>query len=433
MRWNLVLAAAVCAVALGVRLHALWRLAPEEVGAGTENECVAASLAGGRGWADAFAAGTGPTAHVAPLYPLLLAGVYRLCGTYQTATGRLAQEALSIAASTLVVLLLPRLARRLELSAAAGWAAALVAARLPANLCHEVTGSHEQVLATLALFGLVAACACLRRENWSGRRAVRVAGALVAVTVLLAPNLLLVPGLFFLVEGWWRPGERRRIRRCGLTLLAVAGVPVAPWLVRNYLVLGGLVPLRSNLGLELAAGNRPGADGYTYAAGFQALHPFFSAAERDRLTRLGELAYMRGKQRQALGWIAAQPGDFAWLTLRRVWLFWFTPDERWCSFDLRLRLPSRVYGVLGVAGLVELLRLLRRGHPAGRLLACAVLGVGLPYFVTHVEMRYRLPVVGLSALLTCSLAGATVRAVHARLRPPAPPPAASRPPLARAA
>jgi hypothetical protein len=419
MRRNSLLAVTLCAVALGIRLHALWHL-PPEVWCGSENERVAASLVRGQGWSDAFAAGTGPTAHVAPLYPLLLSGVYRLCGTYQTTTGRLAQEAIAIVASSLVLLLLPWLAHRLGLSVAAGWAAAFVAAWLPANLCNEVTGSHEQVLATLALLALLVTCVRLEHENWSGQRALWTAGILLALLALLAPNFLLIPTLFFLVEGWWRLGERRRILRCGLTLLGVVLVAVAPWLVRNYVVLGGFVPLRSNLGLELAAGNRPGANGYTYTEGFHAMHPFYSAAERERLIRVGELAYMKDKQRQALAWIATHPGGFAWLTLRRAWLFWFTPDESWYTVDCRLRLTARIYGVLGLATLAELLRLLWRGHPAGRLLTCTLLGVGLPYFVTHIEMRYRLPIVGLSALLTCNLAVATGRWLQARLRPPAP-------------
>jgi hypothetical protein len=432
MRRNVLLAVAVCAVAVGIRLHALWHL-PPEVWGGSENERVAAALARGRGWCDAFAAGTGPTAHVAPLYPLLLSGIYRLCGTYQTPAGRLAQASLAIAGSTLVVLLLPLLARSLGLSVGAGWAAAFVAAWLPANLCNEATGSHEQIVATLALFGLVAVCLRLQHENWSGRRALGTAALVVAVVTLLAPNFLLVPALFFLAEGWWRSGERRRILRCGLTLLAVVLVTVLPWLVRNYVVLGGLVPLRSNLGLELAAGNRPDADGYTYTAGFHEMHPFYSAAERARLVRVGELAYMKDKQREALGWIAARPGGFAWLTLRRAFLFWFTPDERWYTLDFRLRLSARVYGLLGLAMLAELLRLLRRGHPAGRLLACTLLGVGLPYFVTHVEMRYRLPIVGLSALLACNLAAVIGRRLFTRLRPPVPVPETDLPAPARAA
>jgi hypothetical protein len=407
MRRTVLLSAAVCALAVGVRLHTLRQIPPAAWG-GTENERVAAALARGQGWSDAFGAGTGPTAHLAPAYPLLLSGVYRLFGTYETTSGRLAQQYLSLGMATLVLLLLPATARKLGLSVTAGWAAAFLTAVLPANLWAEVTGHHEQGAAALILLGLVGALADLRQSAWSSRRAVLFAGALLGLIVVLCPNLLLVPVLFLLSEWVRRPAERRRIVRRALVLSAFCLAFMAPWVVRNYVVLGGLVPLRSNLGLELAVGNRPGADGHTYAAGFNAMHPFGSAAERARLVRLGELEYMRQKQRQALAWIADNPAEFARLTLRRAELFWFTPDERWRSPDLRLRLGARVYGVIGLAVLLELLRLLRRGHPAGWLLVCTVVGAGVPYFVTHVEMRYRMPIVGLFALLSCNLAVTTI-------------------------
>src|SRR5271155_2895798 len=105
MRWTVLLTVAVSVLAVGVRVHAL-QGPPPRWRPGTENERVAAALAAGNGWSDAFDTGTGPTAHVAPLYPLVLSGIYRLCGDYETATGLLAQRSLSIALATLVLLLL---------------------------------------------------------------------------------------------------------------------------------------------------------------------------------------------------------------------------------------------------------------------------------------------------------------------------------------
>jgi hypothetical protein len=420
MRLTLLLGVAVCALALAVRVPVLLRI-PEASWRGLETERVAASLLRGDGWSDAFGPGTGPTAHVAPLYPALLCGVYRLWGTYETPAGRLAQQCLSLAVALAVLLALPALARRLGLSVGAGWAAAFLAAWLPANVWDQVTGHQEQGMAALALLGLLGACAGLRQGGWSGRGRILTAGALLGVVALLCPNLLAAPALFFLASLARRRGERRQILRCGLALAGVCLAFVAPWAVRNYLVLGGFVPLRSNLGLELAVGNRPGADGYSYAPGFSELHPWSNAAERARLVRVGELAYMAQQRRRALAWIADNPARFARLTLRRASLFWFFPDEHWASLELRLRLTLRVYGLLGLAALAELARLLRRGHRSGGLLACALLGVSLPYFVTHVEMRYRLPVVTVQALLACDLAAAAVRRLCGRRSRQAPP------------
>jgi hypothetical protein len=415
MRRNVLLVVALCLLALVMRVKTLLQI-PEAAWFGTENERVAAALAHGHGFSEVFGPGTPPTAHVAPLYPLLLSTVYRLCGTYETPSGRLAQQVLSIGIAILVLLMLPAVARKLGLSSGAGWAAAFVAACLPAHLWDEVAGHHDQVAGSLALLALLWVFADLRQSGWEGRLPVLREGLLLGTAALLCPNLLLVPVLFFSVEWARGAGERKRIFRCGLIISAIGLLLVSPWLLRNYFVFGGFVPLRGNFGLELAAGNRPGANGHTYGPGLGEMHPFLSAAERDRLMRMGEREYMKDKQRQAMAWITSHPVQFARLTLRRACLYWFTPDERWYQLDHKLRLSVRIYGLMGFAALWELARLLWRRQPAGRLLTCAVLGASIPYLITHVENRYRLPLVGLFALLSCNLGAAGILWVRGKLR-----------------
>jgi hypothetical protein len=404
MKIQLILAMAVGVLAVVVRVEALRRPLPP-ARSGTENERVAAALAAGQGWANAFDCDTGPTAHSAPLYPLLLAGIYRLCGDYETDVGRYAQRGLSIALSVLALLLLPVVAGKLGLSPTAGWLAAFAAAWFPPNLRVELTGRHESVAAVLALLGLIWCLADLRQRGWSGWATWLRTGGVLGLIALLAPNFLLVPILFFAAELVGRGAERGRIVRCGFVVAAISFLFVAPWMVRNYRVLGGFVPLRSNFGLELAVGNRPDADGHTYTTGMDLLHPYTSAAERTRLIEQGELAYMRDKQRQAVSWIGEHPRQFVWLMARRARLFWITTEEVWLSLEggfLPFRVP--MYTALAVVVFVELLRLLRENPPTGRLLSCVLLGAGLPYLVTHVEQRYRLPLCGLYLLLNFNLA-----------------------------
>src|SRR5579871_129062 len=341
MRTTLFLTLMVVLVALVVRLTALHKPLPP-ARAGTENERVAAAIAAGRGWSDAFDTGTGPTAHTAPLYPLVLAGIYRLCGDYNTPLGQAVQRTLSRTLSILVLLMLPVLARKLGLSVVAGWIAAFVGAAFPTDLRVELTGRHESMPATLAFLGLIWCFADLRQRGWKGGWAKVRTGMLIGVTALLCPNFLLLPVLFVLGELAWRSGERLRILRCASLLAAISLLVVAPWLVRNYRVLGGFVPLRSNFGLELAVGNRPVADGHTYAAGMEKIHPYNSADERASLTQQGELAYMRDKQQQALRWIKSHPSEFASLMLKRARLIWVTTSETWFTVDLGsypLRIP----------------------------------------------------------------------------------------------
>src|ERR1700760_1768326 len=51
---------------------------------GEEMGRVARALATGYGFADPFRGHTGPTAWVGPLFPLILAGVFKLCGVFSS-------------------------------------------------------------------------------------------------------------------------------------------------------------------------------------------------------------------------------------------------------------------------------------------------------------------------------------------------------------
>jgi hypothetical protein len=430
MRYRLLLAVGVCALALSLRLRQAQQI-PLAAWHATEPHHVAVSLAEGRGWADPFKEATGPTAHVAPLYPLLLSALYRCFGSYETVTGRVAQQTLSITIVILELLALPVLARKLRLSESAGWAAAFLGAWLPAHQWDEVMGAHDQVASTLGLLVLLGILADLQRSGW--RRHVLPAGLILGLASLLAPPLLAGAVLFFLAEVAVRARERKQILRGGLICFAASLAVLTPWMVRNSVVLGGFVPLRSNFGLELAVGNRPGATGHTYGEGFGEMHPFESPEECARIRKIGELAYMEEKKQQALDWIVAHRSEFVLLTLRRACLFWFSTDERWYSLEPRFRLPIRIYGLLGIGALLALARLVYNRTPVGRLLTLMLLGLALPYCLTHVESRYRLPIVGLSALLSCHLVVAGLRRILRELQRPTSPKVESLPPTVRAA
>jgi hypothetical protein len=417
MRRIALAAIAVCLLAVALRIHVASQI-PDAAWYGTENERVAAALADGKGFCDAFGPGSGPTAHVSPVHSLLLAGIYRVFGTYETPSGRLAQMCVSIVLACAVPLLLPLIGHKLGLPAATGWCAALLTAWLPAHMWNEITGSHDQVVGALALLLMVWVLADLSQNDWMGRRVLVRDGLLAGIALLIAPNLVLVPILYLFVTVVSRRDERIRIVRAGVVLSAMIAAVLTPWIIRNYVVFHKLIPLRSNLGLELAVGNNSLATGDTYSPAFTVVHPYGNPAEQAVLLQAGEPAYMQRKGMQALAWISGHPGRFARLTMRRAKLFWFTPDESWHKTDLKLRLSVRVYGLIGVAVLLELARLLWKRDPAGVMLACTVLGVGTPYFVTHVELRYRLPIVGVFSLMSCDLGVACASAAIAlRKRP----------------
>ncbi|HVY61167.1 MAG TPA: hypothetical protein VHF22_05905 [Planctomycetota bacterium] len=184
--------------------------------------------------------------------------------------------------------------------------------------------------------------------------------------------------------------------------------------------------LRSDIGLELAIGNRDGANGHTFDRGrgdrrsaiFE-LHPLTSERERAELVRLGELAYMRRRRDEALAWIEANPGRFAALTLTRARLFFFPPAE-----DLDGPWPVRralqlAASAIAAAALLGALRRLGRRH-RGALAGLAVAAGASPYLVTHIHPRYRAPFEGLLALLAADLALAVASGARRTPAPGAP-------------
>jgi hypothetical protein len=185
---------------------------------------------------------------------------------------------------------------------------------------------------------------------------------------------------------------------------------VGPWVVRNRVVLGGWVALRSNFGMQLWIGNHPGSNGKSFDLSWDNrdsfIHqnnPYSSRTELLALKEVGELEYMRGKQRLAMDWIREHPGEFLSLCCQRFRLFWFPPTDLWDATAPRINVLKAVcYSLfaLGMFGEMFFLIFTRR---AGRWLwPAALLGPSLVYLVTHVDARYRYPVFALSALLGCS-------------------------------
>src|SRR5262249_55207501 len=67
--------------------------------------------------------------------------------------------------------------------------------------------------------------------------------------------------------------------------------------------------------------------------------------------------------------------------------------------------------VLAVLAWLNLLRLLRRRPWAGGCLAALLIGTAAPYVITHVEMRYRTPMLWVYALLAADLVAGLVFAL----------------------
>lgn len=203
---------------------------------------LAVSLATGHGWGVShYAPGGGPTAFRPPLYPLFLAGVYKVFGVHVT-LARLSGACLGALAVVLLVALTSMLwGRRI------GLVAGMLAAVFP-PLVMASTALMSEALAVPLELAALAAVVAYRRTRWTGW-AVLGGGALGAA-VLTRPNVavLVVPMVWLVLV---RPRRWRPIA-AALAIVLTGTLVTVPWLVRDRLVFHQWVPLTTQTGVVVA-------------------------------------------------------------------------------------------------------------------------------------------------------------------------------------
>jgi hypothetical protein len=370
-----------------------------------ETNAVAVSLATRGTFADPYALPTGPTAHVPPFFPVLLAAIYAAFG--MTAAAGHVTFLVQLAASAAMVAMLPWLAHRLGATREAGVIGGLAGALLP-RWAYQV-----ECFAGVAL-GLLLAWHVARwrssRPGAGGALALGVAwGAACHVTPSLLP--VLVGCLAF--EVWQRAGPAPW-RGVAATVLGVV-LACTPWTLRNYAVFGDVVFMRSNFGLELRMGNHDGAVAdidTTDVPGHQVeRHPRTNLAEARHLQQVGERAYMREARREALAWIGANPGAFVALCAKRALYFWVGAPSQG-----RLAVLTGLLTVLAAIGLWGLWPTLLA--PQRAAFAIPLLTFPLVYYTVVFMPRYRAPLSGLVLVLAGSATWRWLERLRAGPSPP---------------
>ena len=333
-----------------------------------------------------YAIETGPTAHELPIYPVLLAGIYRLFG--ETPRGEGVKYLLTITLASLQYALLPALAQAVGLQPSIGVVAGLMGALLPVQFYMETAGNHESHLTGLVLLAL--SLLALRFGGRSGTLAdCALFGAACGVGALVSSQVIPVSAglLGFLVWPSLKGSLGRRLAATGL-VVAVAMSVLFPWALRNRIMLGEWIWTRSNFGLELYVSNHdralPILDDQLRAGLLRQLHPHSNVALAAQLREQGEAAYHREKLRQALAWIQTHPGRFLRLTLARMWYFWFPPGTGTLNELLNHTIVILAFVGFGLTAM---------RHRRAALLCGILLGMfPLVHYVVQVTMRYRYPI-----------------------------------------
>jgi 4-amino-4-deoxy-L-arabinose transferase-like glycosyltransferase len=371
-----------------------------------ESGNIAVSLATGHGFSSPFRIPTGPTAWMTPVYPLVLAGIFRVFGVYKF-HAYLAAAIFNILCVTLASVPLYYAARRIggrALAATAAWLWAIFPNAILLTFESMWEACLSALLAATILWATLAIAGSRRLRDWCAY------GLLWGLALMTNPVLA---SLLPLLLGWlaWRDWSERRPRPLRESLakpalaLALAALCCVPWTIRNYRVFHSFVPWSSVLGLQLWMGNNPQAHPIWLAHH----HPINDPAERAAYIRMGEIPYMKQKFNLAIHFMLTHPGRAIELASRRFLAIWSggTPypirdflatHSPWFRYVLLFNLLA---ALAAAAAIVILFR--RRSEFAFPL---SVFPVVFPwaYYLTLATARYRFPIdPGVTLLAAISL------------------------------
>jgi hypothetical protein len=355
---------------------------------------VARSLSSGRGFAHPFGDRVGPTAWVAPGYAGLLAGLYLLGDGDRgvvTAALRICHVGVLIGSGVLVLALARRTTWRLGPLVAA---TAFVLGAL-ASFDRWFQFIDDDWLILLMLDLMLAGFRWLRPPGrWPTAAAWGLFGG---VCLLTNPIVGFAWGMLSLVVAV------RRRAWSGLAVTALcAGLALTPWTVRNYLVFGRLIPVKSNLAFEMYQSQCLQKDGLL--RDFHS-HPGGQAGrEGQEYRKFGESVYMDRKWQQFGTAVWADPVDYldrasARVLAATVWYTPFNPKQgapgSWAGWGRRLAHPLPFLALL----LLVCTSLARPLSPP----QWAAIGVYalylLPYAATSYYERYGAPLLAVKVLL----------------------------------
>ncbi|MGH9512438.1 MAG: ArnT family glycosyltransferase [Terriglobales bacterium] len=350
---------------------------------GFEMGRIGRSLAQGQGFSSPFSGQTGATAWEPPLYPFLVAGVFKLCGVYSKASA-IVLLSINSAFSALTCIPIFLIAKRCFDVKIARWTSWLWAV-LPSVMFWSTRWIWETSLAALLLAILF--WMTLGMEDRDGILPWTQYGFLWGIAALTNTSLL----AFLPASGLWICYHRFRRRKHflgGVSLAALLfAVCIAPWIAHDYQVFGKFIFIRSNFGAELRLGNGPGANGTWMAY----LHPSQNVYEMRLYAQMGEMAYVAERKREAMAFIREDYGRFAMLSVKRFIYYWggvprLAKNPRLAPFKNSIFLASSVLGFWGLG------RALRKRRPGAWLFFWLIVCYPLIYYVVFPHPRYRHPI-----------------------------------------
>jgi 4-amino-4-deoxy-L-arabinose transferase-like glycosyltransferase len=353
---------------------------------GWEMGRIARSIAMGQGFSSPTDLPTGPSAWEPPIYPYILAGIFKLFGIYSAASAFVILVFNSVFAA-FTCLTIYRVAENIygiSVARAAAWTWAV----FPYVLYWPVRVVWETSLTTF-LLSLALLLALRMGDKPPSRQTWIVFGALWGLIILTNTAVAsMLPFCLLWILYLARPTSRQ-IFGAALCLAVALGV-ASPWIVRNYVVFDKFIFIRDNLPLELHMANNEGSAGLWT----RNEHPANDTAAMHQFQRLGEIRFMDEKHEQFQQFLRDHPGKFIWFTLERTFYFWAAPPSLTITSNgYELGIARHTGFILGaVLAFAGLWLTIRKGIRGGFLFACFLLVYPLPYYLVNPFPRYKAPI-----------------------------------------
>jgi hypothetical protein len=389
------------------------RLSEDHLQFGWEMGRIARALVTGFGYADPFTGHSGPTAWVPPLYPLLLAGVFKILGVYtaQSAWAILTINSIFSAATALLIYEIAARcfqgtgrARKIALWSAWLWAL------YPAAMQYAVHWVWDMAL-TAFLFSAVIVLALRVRSigedhpepnpqsvlRWS------LFGLFWGMIALLNSTILLflpVCGIWMLLGAAKEKGALGPAIGKSIIAAIIFLACLIPWMVRNENVFHAFIPIRGNLGAELHDSVLDSYNGFTVGTRVPVCDVCPDYLE---YKNMGEYAYVQREGKLAREHIRIHKLRFFELALKRFYFYWVSVPKPAEKGVLNEAFRVLNYSFVSLAALLGLALALKQRIPGAKLFAWAFVLLPLTYYFVTVQARFRHPLEPLMTILAVYL------------------------------
>jgi 4-amino-4-deoxy-L-arabinose transferase-like glycosyltransferase len=366
---------------------------------------VASALAQGQGFCCLFRQPTGPTAWLAPAYPLLIAGIFKIFGIF-TLRSFYASVLLNCLSSALACVPVFAVGKRLggqNTAAVAAWLWAIFPSGIILPFEWIWDTSLSAFLAAVLLWATLELADSLRWRDFV------LYGLLWGLSLLTNPALgALFPFLF----GWILYRHRydaKALVTPSLICLVVLVFTCLPWTLRNCIQFHRFIPLRSNFAFEFWSGNNEIFDENSHEVNR------ITRFEQIRLyARLGENAFLDDRWHRATAFVRKHPALYVQLFGRRIVSTWIgseSPLRDFLQTDSALARFLLLWNALALVGVMVGLARLYLLH-RGFFLPIAAWPLVFPitFYVAHTSLRHRHPCDPVLALLIAiAITGASGR------------------------